>query len=92
MTRIDPRISCEDFQMEILHVGLLCVQEFAADRPTVSAVLSMLTSETDNLDKPKQTAFTQIPDPSKAQSSQGRIIDFLLQLLKADNISNLSYS
>ncbi|GFY91775.1 S-locus lectin protein kinase family protein [Actinidia rufa] len=65
LTLIDPRISCEDFQTEILkwiHVGLLCVQEFATDRPTVYAVFSMLTSETANLAKPKQPAFTQRPD------------------------------
>ncbi|GFY91776.1 S-locus lectin protein kinase family protein [Actinidia rufa] len=74
LTLIDPRISCEDFQTEILrwiHVGLLCVQEFATDRPTVYTVLSMLTSETANLAKPKQPAFTQRPDSSEAQSSQG---------------------
>ena len=73
LTLIDPRISCEDFQTEILrwiHVGLLCVQEFATDRPTVYAILSMLTSETANLAQPKQPAFTQRPDSSEAQSSQ----------------------
>ena len=46
------------------------MQEFATDRPTVYAVLSMLTSETANLARPKQPAFTQRPDSSEAQSSQ----------------------
>ncbi|CAL9027892.1 unnamed protein product [Prunus brigantina] len=30
---------------EFIHVGLLCVQEHAADRPTISEVISMLTSD-----------------------------------------------
>ncbi|KAF7119985.1 hypothetical protein RHSIM_Rhsim13G0167300 [Rhododendron simsii] len=61
---IDPRITCQDFQMEILrciHIGLLCVQEFAIERPNMSTVLSMLSSEIANLPKPKQPAFTQRP-------------------------------
>ncbi|XP_058197242.1 G-type lectin S-receptor-like serine/threonine-protein kinase At1g11330 isoform X2 [Rhododendron vialii] len=61
---IDPRITCRDFQMEILrciHIGLLCVQEFAIERPNMSTVLSMLSSEIANLPKPKQPAFTQGP-------------------------------
>ncbi|PSS10309.1 G-type lectin S-receptor-like serine/threonine-protein kinase [Actinidia chinensis var. chinensis] len=39
--------------------------------PTASTILPMLISETANFDKPKQPAFTQIRNPSKAQSSQG---------------------
>ncbi|CAL8172279.1 unnamed protein product [Prunus armeniaca] len=30
---------------KFIHVGLLCVQEHAADRPTISEVISMLTSD-----------------------------------------------
>ena len=40
---IDPMISEPCYEMEILrciHVGLLCVQEFAKDRPTVSTIIS----------------------------------------------------
>ena len=40
---IDPMISEPCYEMEILrciHVGLLCVQEFAKDRPIVSTVIS----------------------------------------------------
>ncbi|XP_062148664.1 G-type lectin S-receptor-like serine/threonine-protein kinase CES101 [Alnus glutinosa] len=43
--------------LRYIHVGLLCVQEFAADRPTMSDVISMLTNETTSLPTPKQTAF-----------------------------------
>ena len=40
------------------HVGLLCVQELAADRPTMSDVISMLNNETMSLPTPKQIAFS----------------------------------
>ncbi|CAI9090998.1 OLC1v1025910C1 [Oldenlandia corymbosa var. corymbosa] len=42
---IDPRIFNEHNEMEIskyVHVGLLCVQEYAKDRPNMSSVLLML--------------------------------------------------
>jgi len=58
----DPMIREPCFEMEILrciHVGLLCVQDFAKDRPTVSVVISMLKSETIDLPLPKQPAFTE---------------------------------
>ncbi|XP_059431427.1 G-type lectin S-receptor-like serine/threonine-protein kinase CES101 isoform X2 [Corylus avellana] len=44
--------------LRCIHVGLLCVQEFAADRPTMSDVISMLTNETMSLPTPKQIAFS----------------------------------
>ncbi|XP_062161866.1 G-type lectin S-receptor-like serine/threonine-protein kinase SD1-13 [Alnus glutinosa] len=62
MALTDPMIREPCFEMEILrciHVGLLCVQDFAKDRPTVSVVISMLKSETIDLPHPKQPAFTE---------------------------------
>ncbi|KAF6159049.1 hypothetical protein GIB67_032666 [Kingdonia uniflora] len=59
---IDPGLSKPPFQEEILrciHVGLLCVQDFVEDRPSMSIVLSMLTSEMVHLPPPKQPAFTE---------------------------------
>jgi hypothetical protein len=58
----DPVIRQPCVEMEILrciHVGLLCVQDFAKDRPTVSVVISMLKSETFDLPLPKQPAFVE---------------------------------
>ncbi|XVF25932.1 hypothetical protein REPUB_Repub13aG0256400 [Reevesia pubescens] len=58
---IDPVLFDPCYQDEIvrcIHVGLLCVQEFAEDRPTVSTVISMLNSEIVDLPAPKQPAFT----------------------------------
>ncbi|GMP74973.1 hypothetical protein CsSME_00032212 [Camellia sinensis var. sinensis] len=72
---IDPTISYQDFRSEILrcvHAGLLCVQEFAIDRPTISMVLSMLNSEISYLPTPKQPAFTQTPKNLSSQQSQSR--------------------
>ena len=44
--------------MRCLHIGLLCVQEDAADRPTMSTVVLMLGSDTMTLPKPTQLAFS----------------------------------
>ncbi|XP_026444109.1 G-type lectin S-receptor-like serine/threonine-protein kinase At1g11300 isoform X2 [Papaver somniferum] len=58
---IDPTLLSEKaYSEEILkciHVGLLCVQESPKDRPNMSTVLSILTSETANLPVPKQPAY-----------------------------------
>ncbi|XP_052201085.1 G-type lectin S-receptor-like serine/threonine-protein kinase At1g11330 isoform X9 [Diospyros lotus] len=68
---IDSGIVSQGSQMEMLrciHIGLLCVQEFARDRPTISMVLSMLSSEIARLPLPRQPAFTQ-PSPSPQTQS-----------------------
>ncbi|KAM7483740.1 hypothetical protein LguiB_008323 [Lonicera macranthoides] len=43
--------------MRCIQVGLLCVQDHPADRPSMSEVVSMLTNETKELSAPKQPAF-----------------------------------
>jgi hypothetical protein len=74
---VDPMVSEPCFEKEILrciHVGLLCVQEFSKDRPTVSVVISMLKSEIVDLPHPKQPAFIErltALDSESAQRSQG---------------------
>ncbi|KAI8000849.1 G-type lectin S-receptor-like serine/threonine-protein kinase [Camellia lanceoleosa] len=50
--------SCSLFEvMRCTHIGLLCVQDYAADRPTMSTVVLMLSHEID-LPHPKQPTFT----------------------------------
>ncbi|MBA0675825.1 hypothetical protein Goari_017349, partial [Gossypium aridum] len=44
-----------------INIGLLCVQEYANDRPTMSTVVSILNGEISDLNPPKQPAFTQAP-------------------------------
>lgn len=39
-----------------IHIGLLCVQDHAADRPSMPSVVLMLSSEMD-LPQPKQPTF-----------------------------------
>ncbi|XP_073306744.1 G-type lectin S-receptor-like serine/threonine-protein kinase At1g11330 isoform X2 [Primulina huaijiensis] len=58
---IDPTISDSGCRAEVvrcIQIGLLCVQELPKDRPSISAVLSMLSSEIVELSEPKQAAFT----------------------------------
>ncbi|KAF9672238.1 hypothetical protein SADUNF_Sadunf11G0020100 [Salix dunnii] len=59
---VDPAISEPCFLAEILrciHIGLLCVQELAKDRPVVSTIISMLNSEIVDLPTPKKPAFVE---------------------------------
>ncbi|XP_055961315.1 G-type lectin S-receptor-like serine/threonine-protein kinase At1g61390 isoform X2 [Mercurialis annua] len=41
-----------------INVGLVCVQDHAADRPNMAAVVTMLSGEKTNLPQPKQPTFT----------------------------------
>ncbi|KAL0884780.1 hypothetical protein Bca101_008761 [Brassica carinata] len=68
----DPTVLDESFVKEItkcVHIGLLCVQEIANDRPSVSTVIGMLTTEITNLPKPKQPAFIARGGVSEAECS-----------------------
>ena len=57
----DPAIldeSCIPYEvLRCIHVGLLCVQDQAIDRPTMVVVVSFLANETIQLSTPKQPAF-----------------------------------
>ncbi|KAK7293102.1 hypothetical protein RJT34_15963 [Clitoria ternatea] len=55
--------------MRCIHIGLLCVQEFAADRPTMATVISMLNSEIVNLFPPREPAFIMRQNMLSAVSS-----------------------
>ncbi|XP_027350173.1 G-type lectin S-receptor-like serine/threonine-protein kinase At1g11300 [Abrus precatorius] len=60
VTLIDSGIYDSSLHKDILrciHIGLLCVQEFAPDRPTMATVISMLNSEIVNLPPPREPAF-----------------------------------
>lgn len=43
--------------IKIIHIGLLCVQENAADRPTMATVVAMLNNSSNTLPVPSQPAF-----------------------------------
>ncbi|KAJ4895615.1 G-type lectin S-receptor-like serine/threonine-protein kinase [Raphanus sativus] len=70
---VDPVVFDECFEKEIskcVQIGLLCVQEVANNRPNVSTVLWMLTTENMNLPKPRQPAFIARSGVSEAESSK----------------------
>ncbi|GMP95256.1 hypothetical protein CsSME_00044367 [Camellia sinensis var. sinensis] len=81
----DPSLdgSCATNQLlRIIHVGLLCVQESATDRPTMSDVISMLSNETMVLPAPKQPAFfTGRNVPNMMTSKEGTSKDCSLNNL-----------
>ncbi|XP_074270053.1 cysteine-rich receptor-like protein kinase 25 isoform X2 [Silene latifolia] len=74
---IDPIIAYQGFEAEIskcIHVGLLCVQEYAQDRPDISDVIAKLSaSSMAGFQKPKQPGFTQfMRDTSTSTQSHER--------------------
>ena len=56
--------------LRCIHIGLLCVQERAEDRPAMSSVMVMLGSETTTLPEPKQPAFCVGRGPLEAELSK----------------------
>lgn len=61
--------------LRCIHIGLLCVQELPKDRPSISTVLSMLSSEVIELPEPKQSAFStksSRPDTGSSYSQQSK--------------------
>ena len=50
--------SPKDQVVKFVHVGLLCVQEHAIDRPTMSDVISMFSNDSMFLPDPKQPAYS----------------------------------
>ena len=60
MSLIDQEIydhSHHNYISRCIHIGLLCAQELATDRPTMAAVIYMLISETALLPLPSKPAF-----------------------------------
>ncbi|XP_061368784.1 receptor-like serine/threonine-protein kinase SD1-8 isoform X2 [Gastrolobium bilobum] len=55
--------------LRCIHVGLICVQERAEDRPTMSSVVLMLNSETASMPQPKHPGFVLGRSPSETHSS-----------------------
>ncbi|KAI3459637.1 hypothetical protein Pfo_016300 [Paulownia fortunei] len=67
LSLIDPLIY-DPVMMRYAHVGLLCVQERAKDRPNISTVLSMIGSEIVELPHPTQPAFSVNHNSSQTES------------------------
>lgn len=72
MDIIDSSVGDSFSESEVLRcmqVGLLCVQERAEDRPTMSSVVLMLSSETVSLPQPKNPGFCLGMKPETESSS-----------------------
>ncbi|XP_058224537.1 G-type lectin S-receptor-like serine/threonine-protein kinase CES101 isoform X1 [Rhododendron vialii] len=80
--------SCaENELLRIIHVGLLCVQEGATDRPTMSDVISMLNNEMMVLPAPTRPAFfTGRNVPRTIMSSESELQDCSTNNLTASTI------
>ncbi|GAB4831073.1 hypothetical protein Ancab_005084 [Ancistrocladus abbreviatus] len=76
-TILDPCLV--DEMLTCIQVGLLCVQEFAMDRPNISTVISMLSGEISNLPLPKQPGFShwQVTLDSLQQCQHGDSVYYL---------------
>uniref|UniRef100_A0ACD5W212 Uncharacterized protein n=1 Tax=Avena sativa TaxID=4498 RepID=A0ACD5W212_AVESA len=61
----------ENMVLRCIHAGLLCVQEAAADRPSMSEVISMITNENATLPDPKQPGFLSMLLPVEADVPEG---------------------
>ncbi|XP_022950178.1 putative receptor-like protein kinase At4g00960 [Cucurbita moschata] len=64
--------------LRYIHIGLLCVQENAADRPTMASVVLMLSSFSLTLPVPSEPAFfmhSSIIDESSTQSKANRWLE-----------------
>ncbi|XP_027343001.1 G-type lectin S-receptor-like serine/threonine-protein kinase CES101 [Abrus precatorius] len=64
-----PKLFIQDEALRCIHVGLLCVEESAADRPTMSEIVPMLTSESAALPLPRRPAFYHGRNSSEEFSS-----------------------
>ncbi|KOM37920.1 hypothetical protein LR48_Vigan03g130200 [Vigna angularis] len=56
--------------LSLIHIGLLCVQELASDRPTMATVVSMLNSDVVFLPPPSQPAFIRVQNVVNSESSE----------------------
>nr|CAD1819179.1 unnamed protein product [Ananas comosus var. bracteatus] len=76
---IDPSLDGRSKTYEVvrcIHVALMCVQENAADRPTMSNVIAMLSSDSKGLPDPKQPAYFNVRIKDEAEL----VSDFIVHI------------
>ncbi|KAL5995474.1 hypothetical protein ACLOJK_025536 [Asimina triloba] len=74
--------------LKCIHIGLLCVQEDAADRPTMSSVLHMLASDWMVLPQPTQPGFfvgraVAYPNKSEEDAKTGSVNEVTISSIGA---------
>eukprot|EP00257_Ricinus_communis_P025564 XP_025012978.1 uncharacterized protein LOC8267391 isoform X3 [Ricinus communis] len=90
---LDPAVVNSSVAIEVLkcvHIGLLCVQDDPAERPTMSSVVVMLASDTITLPQPRKPAFsigqfvarsaTSSSNPKVSSVNQNNLKNLLLSL------------
>ncbi|KAH6790520.1 hypothetical protein C2S51_005526 [Perilla frutescens var. frutescens] len=60
----------EEEMVRCIQIGLLCVQDFPNDRPTIQTILAMLTREIVDLPPPKEPLFAENSNGSATGSTQ----------------------
>ncbi|PON47919.1 Mitogen-activated protein kinase kinase kinase [Parasponia andersonii] len=73
--------------MRYVHIGLLCVQEDAYNRPTMSSIVQMLTTESISLRKPERPAFSVGKFTNGDHGSQGSGAEVCTQ----NNLTNSTF-
>ncbi|CAL0309446.1 unnamed protein product [Lupinus luteus] len=58
--------------LRCIHIGLLCVQERAEDRPKMPSVILMLNSETTSMPVPRNPGFSVGRNPAETNSSSSK--------------------
>ncbi|XP_038710348.1 putative receptor-like protein kinase At4g00960 [Tripterygium wilfordii] len=80
---VDPllRIGSRSEMMSCIHIGLLCVQENVASRPTMASVVLMLSSSSVSLSAPLRPAFfigTFVDSEASADQSKSASVNFTI--------------
>ncbi|XP_027360156.1 cysteine-rich receptor-like protein kinase 10 [Abrus precatorius] len=89
---MDPILRKSYTQNEVIrsiHIGLLCVQEDPADRPTMAAIVLMLDSNTVTLPTPKRPAFFLNTDSNMPKEMQ---IDESITMSVPKSVNEMSVS
>ncbi|XP_050212574.1 cysteine-rich receptor-like protein kinase 15 [Mercurialis annua] len=92
MELIDPSLVESSVATEVLkcvHIGLLCVQDEPAERPTMSSLVVMLASDTITLPQPKQPLFSVGQLVGRAAPSSSASV---LKVSSVNQVTNSSVS
>lgn len=77
--------------LRCIHIGLLCVQQNVADRPTMASVILMLTSNSLSLPEPSQPAFFMVrSDMTAVEGLDQYRSSFIQQSVNEVSITELS--
>ncbi|KAG2682071.1 hypothetical protein I3843_11G174600 [Carya illinoinensis] len=79
----DINIPPKHMVLRFVNIGLLCVQESAADRPTMSDVVAMLGNESVVLDYPKQPAFLNVRMVVRAKP-----VNSMIEMCSVNDVTN----